>query len=320
MLSRLRSYLASLVFLKEEEARATARFVLYFLPVCAAVLFVLMFTPFMPGTFAQRLEIGIPILLFWTWSWLLLRSGKLRRASLIFILGTVAVIVYAAVTRDGVRAPAYVGCLVLVVYAAFLVSPAASLSIFVLSLLLGLGLVLAALYGVLPFPFVVHTPVTLYSSYSVLMLFVIILVLAVIRDYRDLFLKLRANEARFRSQVESTSDWMWEVDTDGVYTYVSPKVRELLGYEPEEMLGCRPYDLMPPEEAARVGAEVEPYFARETAVRAREQRQPTQGRPPRRAGHQRGADLRRGGRVSRLSGHRSRHYGADQGAAVPSGK
>lgn len=57
---------------------------------------------------------------------------------------------------------------------------------------------------------------------------------------------------RFRGLVESTSDWIWEVDENAVYTYVSPKVGEILGYEPEEVLGRTPFDLMPPEEAERV--------------------------------------------------------------------
>ena len=59
-------------------------------------------------------------------------------------------------------------------------------------------------------------------------------------------------EERFRSLVETASDWIWEVDREGVYTYASPKVRELLGYAPEEVVGKTPFDLMPPREAERV--------------------------------------------------------------------
>lgn len=59
---------------------------------------------------------------------------------------------------------------------------------------------------------------------------------------------------RFRNLVEVTSDWVWEVDRRGVYTYVSPKVRDILGYKAEEVLGKTPFDLMPPGEALRVGA------------------------------------------------------------------
>jgi PAS domain S-box-containing protein len=65
---------------------------------------------------------------------------------------------------------------------------------------------------------------------------------------------LRKSEERFRSLVETTSDWVWEVDANGIYTYASPKVRELLGYEPAEIIGRTPFDLMPPEEAKRVSA------------------------------------------------------------------
>jgi len=64
--------------------------------------------------------------------------------------------------------------------------------------------------------------------------------------------ELRKSEERFRALVETTSDWVWEVDANGVYTYASPKVRELLGYEPEEIIGRTAFDLMPADEAKRV--------------------------------------------------------------------
>ena len=63
---------------------------------------------------------------------------------------------------------------------------------------------------------------------------------------------LQQNEERFRSLVETTTDWFWEVDENAVYTYSSPKIRDILGYEPEEILGKTPFALMPPEEAGRV--------------------------------------------------------------------
>jgi PAS domain S-box-containing protein len=60
------------------------------------------------------------------------------------------------------------------------------------------------------------------------------------------------SERRFRSLVEATSDWIWEVDSNGRYTYASLKINELLGYAPEEIIGKTPFDLMPKVEAARV--------------------------------------------------------------------
>ncbi|MCL4205134.1 MAG: response regulator [Pirellulaceae bacterium] len=55
---------------------------------------------------------------------------------------------------------------------------------------------------------------------------------------------LRDSEWRFRSLVETTNDWIWEVDADGIMTYSSPRVEELLGFEPAEILGKPRVDLL----------------------------------------------------------------------------
>lgn len=73
-----------------------------------------------------------------------------------------------------------------------------------------------------------------------------------ITDRKQMEKALQEGEEKFRSLVETTSDWIWEVDAEGVYTYTSPRVRDLLGYGPEEVLGRKPFDFMPPEEAARL--------------------------------------------------------------------
>ncbi len=77
---------------------------------------------------------------------------------------------------------------------------------------------------------------------------------------RDITERKRVEEAfeqsrkRFRDLVENINDWVWEVDRDGVYTYASPRVRDLLGYQPEEVIGKTPFDLMPDFERGRVAA------------------------------------------------------------------
>jgi PAS domain S-box-containing protein len=75
---------------------------------------------------------------------------------------------------------------------------------------------------------------------------------ALIEEHRQSEKHTRESEQRFRDLTESTSDWVWEVDREGVYTYCSPKVTELLGYEPKEIIGKTPFDFMPSEEANRV--------------------------------------------------------------------
>jgi PAS domain S-box-containing protein len=64
--------------------------------------------------------------------------------------------------------------------------------------------------------------------------------------------EIRQSEARFRDLAMSTSDWVWECDAEGRYTYCSDQVMDFLSYTAEEVLGKTPFDMMPVEEAARV--------------------------------------------------------------------
>ena len=55
---------------------------------------------------------------------------------------------------------------------------------------------------------------------------------------------LHESEERFRSLVETTSDWVWEVDNEGRFTYCSPVCEDLYGYMPEELLGQSLFDTL----------------------------------------------------------------------------
>jgi len=72
---------------------------------------------------------------------------------------------------------------------------------------------------------------------------------------------LRESELLFRSLVENISDLILNVDEACMFTYVSPKSREILGYAPEEMLQKTPCDFMPPEKADRVRKQFTELFA-----------------------------------------------------------
>ena len=74
----------------------------------------------------------------------------------------------------------------------------------------------------------------------------------ILEKHRAIQAELRSTKERYRNLVESTSDWVWEVDKTGCYTYVSPNLEMLLGYPTAEMIGQTPFDLMPTREAERV--------------------------------------------------------------------
>lgn len=62
----------------------------------------------------------------------------------------------------------------------------------------------------------------------------------------------QTDEERYRQLVEHVSDWIWEVDENGVYTYASPQIKDILGFSPNEVIGKTPFDLMSADEAKRV--------------------------------------------------------------------
>jgi PAS domain S-box-containing protein len=62
---------------------------------------------------------------------------------------------------------------------------------------------------------------------------------------------LRESQKRFQALTETTSDFIWEMDANGVYTYCSPQINQLWGYKPEDMIGRTPFDLMIPEDKER---------------------------------------------------------------------
>lgn len=72
-------------------------------------------------------------------------------------------------------------------------------------------------------------------------------------EREGLMKSLRESKERFRNLLETTSDWIWETDAEGRYTYSSPRVYDLLGYQPEEILNKTLVDIAMPQQADNLG-------------------------------------------------------------------
>lgn len=66
---------------------------------------------------------------------------------------------------------------------------------------------------------------------------------------------IEQSEKRFQQLVESSDDFVWEIDAQAIYTYVSPQSKKIIDFEPSEILGKKPFDFMDEEESARVSKE-----------------------------------------------------------------
>lgn len=75
--------------------------------------------------------------------------------------------------------------------------------------------------------------------------------LQIITELKNTEKRLKESEKHFRELVEYSNDWIWQVNTEGEYTYVSPTVEKITGYTPEEIVGKTPFNFMREDEAER---------------------------------------------------------------------
>ena len=84
-----------------------------------------------------------------------------------------------------------------------------------------------------------------------------------VSERKKLQLALQESEARFAQLASESSTVVWEVDAQGLYTYVSPVSEPVLGYRPEEMVGrMHFYDLYPDSDRAALKMAAFAFFER----------------------------------------------------------
>ncbi len=60
------------------------------------------------------------------------------------------------------------------------------------------------------------------------------------------------NKELFQNLVETVNDWIFEIDTEGIITYSSPRVKDFLGIEDHEMIGNSIIDYLPDDEITKL--------------------------------------------------------------------
>jgi two-component system, cell cycle sensor histidine kinase and response regulator CckA len=66
---------------------------------------------------------------------------------------------------------------------------------------------------------------------------------------------LRESEERYRRITENMSDFVSELDAQGIFRYNSPSIKRIMGYDPEELIGSSAFDLIHPEDRDQVIAQ-----------------------------------------------------------------
>ncbi len=71
----------------------------------------------------------------------------------------------------------------------------------------------------------------------------------ILADQQDIREALAKSKQRYRELEECMGDWIWEIDAQHLFTYCSPQVKTILGYEPEDILGKHPADFLTGKDA-----------------------------------------------------------------------
>jgi PAS domain S-box-containing protein len=60
------------------------------------------------------------------------------------------------------------------------------------------------------------------------------------------------SEKRYKTLIEAMPDMVWEFDENEIFTFCSKSYKEILGYEPEELVGKSAYSIMPEADSDKV--------------------------------------------------------------------
>lgn len=64
------------------------------------------------------------------------------------------------------------------------------------------------------------------------------------------------SDSKFKDILLISNDWIWEIDTEGIINFTSGQIKEILGYETEEVIGKSVFDMFLPEEKEKLKSEI----------------------------------------------------------------
>lgn len=184
----------------------------------------------------------------------LTRRGRTQLASTLLVIVMWSIITLGAVTAGGVHAPIFMGYVVVVFVAGFLLGQQAGILAAISIILGGIGMVIAEEQGVLPHPTVQYSLTGILTINS--FFFVVVMMLqrlasnttrTALYQTQQEVMQRRKSEARSQALLNAIPDMIFELAHDGTFLdFIPTKEFEPL-VPPEQLINRNLHDIFPPE-------------------------------------------------------------------------
>lgn len=250
----------------DDESRIAYRLsIVSIVGISLTIFYTIIWLVVLPGHLG-RLVFVAPTLIVFVTTIALVRMKRVHIASNLVVAGGWILVTLITASAGGTRAP-FFGFYILIILIAVLFSNWRTAVFFaVITILVGIAMVVFADSPWIAEPFA--SPMSAWLTQTAIMFFVAANAYVIFRDIQQSLHKaqqalaareqadatLRQSEERFKALVSKSSDIITVLNVDGTITFQSESTKQVLGFNPDDMVGKSAFDYVHPDDVGRVRA------------------------------------------------------------------
>lgn len=267
VINKVIQFLGLPTFLEDDdESRIAYRLsVVSIVGIFLTLLYTIIWLVILPEHLA-RLVFVAPTLIVFVTTIALVRMRHVHIASNLMVAGGWILVTLITASAGGTQAP-FFGFYILIILIAVLFSSWRTAVFFaIITILVGIAMVIFADSAWIGEPFA--SPMSAWLTQTTVMVFVAANAYIILRDIQQSLHKaqqslaereqadatLRESEERFKALVAKSSDMVTILNVDGIITFQGESVKQILGFNPGDMVGESGFDYVHPDDVSRAQA------------------------------------------------------------------